>query len=67
MLIGYFYFLRTCCAGCGPYYREVMVYVAGGATIISMLVLISMLKTKIGDFEGKFFLVVRKSLNCILK
>lgn len=30
-------------------------YVAGGATIISMLVLISMLKTKIGDFEGKFF------------
>lgn len=31
-----------------------MVYVAGGATIISMLVLISMLKTKIGDFEGKF-------------
>lgn len=42
-------------------------YVAGGATIISMLVLISMLKTKIGDFEGKFFLVVRKSRNCILK
>lgn len=30
-------------------------YVAGGATIISMLVLISMLKTKIGDFEGNFF------------
>ena len=42
-------------------------YVAGGATIISMLVLISMLKTKIGDFEGKYFLFVRKSLNCILK
>lgn len=28
-----------------------MVFVTGGATIISLLVLISMLRTKIGDFE----------------
>lgn len=42
---------ETCCAGCKIYYKEVMVFVTGGATIISLLVLISMLKTKIGDFE----------------
>lgn len=67
LLIGYFYFFRICCVGCGLYYREVMVYVVGGVIIILMLVFISMLKMKIGDFEGKFFLVVRKSFNCILK
>ena len=32
-----------------------MVFVAGGATVLSLLVLMSMLKTKIGEFEGKSF------------
>ena len=31
-----------------------MVYVTGGATIISLLVLLTMLKTKIGEFKGEF-------------
>ena len=49
------------------YYREVMVFVTGGATIISFLVLLTMLKTKIGEFKGKTFLrcaVLKTSLDC---
>jgi len=30
-----------------------MVFVAGGATIVSFLVLLTMVKTKIGEFKGK--------------
>ena len=28
-------------------------FVAGGATVVSFLVLLTMLKTKIGEFKGK--------------
>ena len=31
-----------------------MVCVTGGATVISLLVLLTMLKTKIGEFKGEF-------------
>ena len=31
-----------------------MVFVTGGATIISLLVLLTMLKKKIGEFKGEF-------------
>ena len=30
-----------------------MVFVAGGATIVAVVVLLTMLKTKIGEFKGK--------------
>ena len=33
-----------------------MVFVTGGATIISFLVLLTMLRTKIGEFKGRTFL-----------
>lgn len=42
---------EACCPKCDLYYREVMVFVTGGATIISLLVLLTMLKTKIGEFK----------------
>lgn len=42
---------EICCPQCDRYYREVMVFVTGGATIISFLVLLTMLKTKIGEFK----------------
>ncbi|CAH3194993.1 unnamed protein product [Porites evermanni] len=42
---------EACCPKCDLYYREVMVVVTGGATIISLLVLLTMLKTKIGEFK----------------
>ena len=45
---------RACCPKCHLYYREVMVCVTGGATVISLLVLLTMLKTKIGEFKGEF-------------
>ena len=31
-----------------------MVFVTAGATIVSFLVLLTMVKTKIGEFKGKF-------------
>lgn len=27
---------RVCCAGCAPYYREVLVYVPGGASMLAL-------------------------------
>ena len=45
---------RACCPKFDLYYREVMVFVTGGATVISLLVLLTMLKTKIGEFKGEF-------------
>lgn len=42
---------QVCCPLCDLYYREVMVFVTGGATIISLLVLFTMLRTKIGEFK----------------
>ncbi|KAJ7365907.1 hypothetical protein OS493_002637 [Desmophyllum pertusum] len=42
---------ETCCPACDLYYREVMVFVAGGATIVAVVVLLTMLKTKIGEFK----------------
>lgn len=53
LLPGFITFLRVCCPLCDLYYREVMVFVTGGATIISLLVLFTMLRTKIGEFKGK--------------
>ena len=37
-----------------------MVFVTGGATIISFLVLLTMLKTKIGEFKGKNTLTIQE-------
>lgn len=42
---------ETCCSACDLYYREIMVFVAAGATIVSFLVLLTMVKTKIGEFK----------------
>lgn len=40
-----------CCGQCDLYYREVMVFVTAGATVISFLVLLTMAKTRIGEFK----------------
>ncbi|KAL9987295.1 hypothetical protein ACROYT_G001578 [Oculina patagonica] len=41
----------ACCPACHLFYREVMVFVAGGATILAFFVLLTMVKTNIGEFE----------------
>ena len=33
-------------------------FVAGGAAIVSFLVLLTMLKTKIGEFKGKWIILL---------
>ena len=62
VLIMWFCFFRACCGACDLYYREVMVFVTGGATIISFLVLLTMLKTKIGEFKGKNTFMIQESV-----
>ncbi|KAK3709913.1 hypothetical protein QZH41_020039, partial [Actinostola sp. cb2023] len=43
----------VCCGDCGPFYKDVMTYVAGGAAVLALLSLVTMWKTQIGKFDRK--------------
>ena len=57
------FLIRICCGQCDLYYREVMVFVTAGATVISFLVLLTMAKTRIGEFKGKILCLHCKKCN----
>ncbi|XP_071543924.1 major facilitator superfamily domain-containing protein 12-like isoform X6 [Panulirus ornatus] len=41
--------LRNCCPMCSSYYRDVLFYCCGGASLLSLLAILTLLPIKIGD------------------
>lgn len=47
--IYFFPTLRACCPMCSKYYRDILFYCCGGAAVLGLLALLTLLPVKIGD------------------
>ena len=59
--------ISVCCAGCAPYYRNVLTYVPGGASIIALLALVVVVTmVQIKKRRGMLIIILIRLITCMI-